>query len=90
MTKTSQTLEGMTFFHPLQTYTRKDLEAFFHTGRDTVDTWIRTGLIHGIQSGATLVFTFDEIRRFQEAMTGRSIQNTLECLKVSQEINDGQ
>lgn len=59
----------------LQTYSADEVASLMKCHRNRVNDWMKVGLLRGIKTGKGTVFTFWELKRFQEEMAGKDISN---------------
>lgn len=71
----------MTNFNPLKTYTVYELAELMQCHPARVRDWVQVGLIKGIKTGKSLVFSFEEIKTFQNEMKGRDISSLPKIIK---------
>lgn len=74
-----------TYFNPLLTYTIEDVAGLMHCGRESVNTWLETGILQGIKTGKATVIPSGELARFQEEYPGQNVCNlkrALDALKA--------
>lgn len=69
----------------LQTYTAEQLGELMHASPRLVRDWETAGLIKGIKSGKSTVYTTREILRFQAECIGKDISNLKRALEAQGE-----
>lgn len=78
-------MESTAYFNPLLTYTIEEVADLMHYGRESVNTWLETGILQGIKTGKATVIPSAELARFQTEYLGQNVCNlkrALDALKA--------
>ena len=72
----------------LQMLTCEQVAEIFHVHKNQVNIWRETGILKGIITGRNIMYSQDEIRRFQARFNGLDISNRIHIKEALETLNE--
>ena len=72
----------------LQMLTCELAAEIFHVPQNQVNFWRETGILKGIRTGRNIMYSQDEIRRFQARFNGLDISNRIHIKEALETLNE--
>lgn len=72
----------------LQMLTCEQVAEIFHVHKNQVNIWRETGILKGIRTGRNIMYSQDEIRKFQARFNGLDISNRIRIKEALETLNE--